>query len=103
MKLADVIVTDYSACAFEASLLDKPLYFYIPDYDIYKDEQGLNVDVKKEMPSISFESAENLLAHINNNDYDFNMLSQFSEKYVENKKTNNTELLAEFICSVLES
>lgn len=103
MKLADVIVTDYSACAFEASLLGKPLYFYIPDYDVYKEEQGLNVDVKTEMPLFSFQSAEDLLKYIEKNDYDLNILSRFSEKYVENKKINNTELLAEFICSVLGS
>ena len=103
IKLADVIVTDYSACAFEASLLGKPMYFYIPDYEIYKKEQGLNVDVKKEMPTVSFESAENLLSCINTDEYDFNMLSAFSEKYVENRKTNNTELMAEFICSVFEN
>ncbi len=29
MQLADAIVTDYSACAFEASLLMKPLYCFL--------------------------------------------------------------------------
>lgn len=99
MKLADVLVTDYSACAIEGALLQKPLYFYIPDYEIYKREQGLNVDVKTEMPTLSFESETDLLSAIDSNNYDFNTLSRFSEKYVENKETNNTERMAEFICS----
>ncbi len=102
MKLADIIITDYSACAFEASLLGKPLYFYIPDYEAYKNEQGLNVDVKNEMPLYSFESAENLITAIKGNDYGFNTLSRFCETYVENKSTNNTECMAEFICSLLK-
>ena len=99
MKLADVIVTDYSACAIEGALLQKPLYFYIPDYEIYKNEQGLNIDIKQEMPLFSFENEKDLIFAIENNDYDFSVLSQFCDKYVENKKTNNTERMAEFICS----
>lgn len=99
MKLADVIITDYSACAIEGALLKKPLYFYIPDYEVYKNEKGLNIDMKKEMPSFSFESETELISAIQCNDYDFDTLSRFSEKYVENKQTNNTERMAEFICS----
>lgn len=102
MKLADIIITDYSACAIEGALLNKPMYFYIPDYDVYKNEQGLNVDIKQEMPSISFEDEKNLISAIEKNEYDFNVLSQFSEKYVENKKTNNTERMAGFVCSLLK-
>ena len=103
MKLADIVITDYSACAFEAAVIDKPLYFYIPDYEIYKNEQGLNVDVKNEMPLYSFESCEDLIATIKGDNYNFNILSQFCEKYVENKGTNNTERMAEFICSLLNN
>lgn len=99
MKLADVIVTDYSACAIEGALLGKPLFFYIPDYDIYKDEKGLNIDMKEEMPAFSFESENELISAIQSNNYDFDVLLRFSEKYVENKQTNNTERMAEFICS----
>ena len=32
LKISDYIITDYSAVAFEASILNKPLYFYV--YDI---------------------------------------------------------------------
>ena len=60
MKIADVIITDYSACAFEASVLMKPLYIFVPDYDEYSSERGINVDLKKEMPSATFENAEEL-------------------------------------------
>ncbi|MBO5064646.1 MAG: CDP-glycerol glycerophosphotransferase family protein [Clostridia bacterium] len=99
MKLADVIVTDYSACAIEGSLLGKPLFFYVPDYDIYKDEKGLNIELKEEMPGLAFEYENELISAIESDNYDFNTLYRFSEKYVENKKTNNTERMAEFICS----
>ncbi len=102
MKLADVVITDYSACAFEAAMLKKPLYFYVPDYEIYKVEQGLNVDVLTEISGASFMSETDLVSAISNGDYDFDLLSAFADKYIENKNINNTELLADFICSLLE-
>lgn len=102
MKLADAVITDYSACAFEAALLQKPLYFYVPDYEIYKTEQGLNVDVLTEIEGAAFIDAVELINALSVSDYNFNLLSGFADKYVENKKTNNTELLAQFICSLLK-
>jgi CDP-glycerol glycerophosphotransferase (TagB/SpsB family) len=102
MKLADVVITDYSACAFEAAMLKKTLYFYVPDYEIYKAEQGLNVDVLTEISGASFMNEVDLVSAISNGGYDFDLLSAFADKYIENKNTNNTELLADFICSLLE-
>ncbi len=101
MKLADAVITDYSACAFEIAILGKPLYFYIPDYDSYKESQGLNIEIETELPDISFRNADSLVSALSDKKYDFNMLSRFGDKYVENKSYNNTERMAEFICSLL--
>jgi teichoic acid glycerol-phosphate primase len=38
---SDIVITDYSSLAIEASLLNKPLYFYTYDQDKYNDEKGL--------------------------------------------------------------
>ncbi len=97
MKLADIIITDYSACAFEAALLLKPLYFFIPDYESYMQDRGINVDVKKEFPSAAFENAELLADAIKKDNYDMNSLEAFKEKYVENADTNSTKNLVKFI------
>nr|MDE6660004.1 CDP-glycerol glycerophosphotransferase family protein [Eubacterium sp.] len=97
MKIADVIVTDYSACAFEASVLLKPLYFFVPDYDFYMADRGINVDLKKEFPSAAFEKADELWNSIENKAYDMDSLVKFKETYVENADTNNTKSLADFI------
>lgn len=97
MKIADIIITDYSACAFDASLLMKPLYFYVPDYDEYSSERGLNIDLKAEMPSACFENADELLSSIRLQQYDLNALYSFKSKYMENTNSNNAEILAKFI------
>ena len=97
MKIADVIVTDYSACAFEASVLLKPLYFFVPDYAFYMADRGINVDLKKEFPSAAFEKADELVKAVEKNDYDMTSLTRFKDTYVENADTNNTKKLIEFI------
>lgn len=102
MKLSDAVITDYSASAFEASLLHKPLWFFAPDYDKYKSEQGLNTDIKEVMPHVFFTDADKLTAKINEGSYDFEKLSAFREKFVSFTDTNNTEKLANIICSFKE-
>lgn len=102
MKVADIIITDYSACAFEASVLMKPLFFYVPDYAEYSAERGINLDLKKEMPDFTFESAETLVKALKA-DYDFNKLFAFKTKYVENSKANNAEILAKFVLILMNS
>ena len=97
MKIADGLITDYSACAFEGALLSKPMWFYVPDYETYKVEQGLNVDIFNEIPSISFIDEKMLVKDISSNNYDLSLIKQFSNKYVKNKNADNTEMLARII------
>lgn len=100
MKLADIIITDYSACAFEASLLMKPLYFFVPDYEEYLVKRGLNVDLKKELPDFVFDEADKLFNSIKTEQYDVCKLYKFKDNYIKNTKTNNAKSLAKFILSL---
>ncbi len=100
-KLSDGIISDYSATAIECSLLDKPLWFYVPDYEKYKAEKGLNIEIKNEFSDACFEKENELINSIQNDDYDFDNLKRFSDKYVENKGTDNTKKLAGIICNKL--
>ncbi|MEB8210900.1 CDP-glycerol glycerophosphotransferase family protein [Staphylococcus succinus] len=42
MIMADIIISDYSSLAIEASLLNKPTLFYVYDEQRYEKERGLN-------------------------------------------------------------
>lgn len=101
MKIADIIITDYSACAFEASLLMKPLYFFVPDYNEYMKDRGINVDIKNEMPSAVFDEADKLFEAINENNYDMDNLYRFKEKYIESSKDSSSSVLAKFILMLM--
>lgn len=98
LKVADCVITDYSACAFEASALLKPTYFFVPDYEQYSKERGLNVDLKAEMPFVTFENAKDLCLSIKEKAYPLNDLYAFKSKYIENTSCNNAQILAKFIC-----
>ena len=102
MQLADAIVTDYSACAFEASLLMKPLYFFVPDYDLYMRDRGLNVDLRQEMPAATFTDAAALADSLRAAAYDYDALYAFQSKHVENTKNNNAAILANFVLTLLQ-
>lgn len=49
IKIADYVITDYSAIAFEAAVVNRPIFFYVYDLNEYKENRGLNVNLNKEM------------------------------------------------------
>lgn len=99
-KLSDGIISDYSATSIECSLLNKPLWFYVPDYEQYKTEKGLNIEIQDEFKDACFENENELLSSIQN-DYDFDNLKRFSDKFIKYKGTDNTKKLAGIICDRL--
>lgn len=92
----DRIITDYSALGVEAALAEKPLYFYVYDIEDYKEQVGLNVDPLTELPKASARTSEELAQAVNN-DYDFDGLNRFREKYVSVDIEHCTEKLGEYI------
>ncbi len=101
MKLSDGIITDYSACSIEGALLEKPTWFYLPDFAAYSSEQGINTDVTSELKEACFFDASDLFEAVERGDYDYEKLAAFTEKYVANRGRDNTEKLAKFICSFI--
>ena len=101
IKIADYIITDYSAVSFEASLLCKPIYFYLYDIEEYKETRGLNVDLLKEMSSCSRTDIKEIIRMIENNKYNYDELNKFKNKYMEINSTDNTTKLVDFIFKYL--
>lgn len=50
LLLCDVVITDYSAIAFEAAAISRPVLFYVPDIESYRAETGLNLDPILDLP-----------------------------------------------------
>ena len=44
---ADMLLTDYSSCAFDYILTDRPALFYIPDWQAYVASRGVYFDIRQ--------------------------------------------------------
>ncbi|MBR2786974.1 MAG: CDP-glycerol glycerophosphotransferase family protein [Clostridia bacterium] len=101
LKICDKIVTDYSSLAMEASILNKPLYFYIYDWKIYNEDPGLNFNFKKEeIARYATDSPVKLLKMFQRR-YDYGILERFKNKYISTGTENCTEKLVEFIMELM--
>lgn len=96
IKAADAVITDYSACAFEAAVLERELYFFVPDREEYDTNRGINIDLRSEMPGCVFDDPDELCAAVRAGACDRALASRFGEKYVENTD-RCTEKMAAFI------
>lgn len=102
LKIADYIITDYSAVAFEASILNKPLYFYTYDINDYKKVRGLNIDLLEEMNNATSTNIKEIVEAIENDKFDYGELEKFRDKYMGNSFSNNTAKLVDFVFKYLD-
>lgn len=97
MKVCDGVITDYSASSLEASLLHKPVYFYLFDYESYKYNQGLNIDPCQELPGAASVEAGSLIRKIHQGGYDLEALERFRRKYIQTADEDNTGSITAFL------
>ncbi len=70
MIAADILITDYSAIAFDYSILCRPIFCYAYDYDTYLAERGTYVRIDEKYPNKSCRTEEELLERIKGIDYE---------------------------------
>ena len=103
LKIADRIITDYSSLSIESSLLEKPIYFYVYDIEKYKEETGINFDFENEPMGKYKAENVNELINLIKQDYDYNILKEFKEKYISVNTNDCTKQLVEFIVSLIRN
>lgn len=82
LAVADYVVTDYSATAFEAAILEKPLFFWSYDIGKYSKNRGLAMDYEAEMPGVVSRRAYRIVEAIENQEYNIDNVRRFKQKYV---------------------
>ena len=70
MIASDMLITDYSAIAFDYSILCKPLLCFAYDYESYLAERGTYFNIDDVYPNKSIRTEEDLLATIKKIDYE---------------------------------
>lgn len=97
LGIADYIITDYSAISIEASIIDKPILFYVYDYDEYQELEGINIDLYEEFKPYVFKNIKSLYKCIKDNNYNLEVVKQFKNKYIENYKGKATKRLVDYV------
>lgn len=79
---ANIFVSDYSSCIFDAVEADIPVILYAPDYESYLNERGMNFTYDQfPFPyALTFENFLLQIREFDNEDYDIN-LNCFVSKY----------------------
>ena len=61
VKICDYVITDYSSLMIDALIANKKILLYVYDYDKYKKENGLNIDLINEFPNITKKNAKEII------------------------------------------
>ena len=77
-------------------LLNKKLLFYVYDYEKYKKENGLNIDLYKELEGNVSDNFDEIM-NIIKNSYNRKSLNSFRKKYISNLKGDSTKLITKII------
>ena len=101
LRICEKVVTDYSAIAFEAAVLDREIYIYQPDSEMYEHNVGLNVDMHKEAIGDYVCVSEKELFNKMSIPYDKDAVAAFRNKYIEIPLDNCTQQLCDFISELL--
>lgn len=97
LHIADYVITDYSAIVFEVAVANKPVYFYNYDYKKYIKNRGFYIDYINEMPGLITDNIEKIMEKIEKDEFDYERLNEFKDKYISNEYSNNTEILVDLI------
>lgn len=102
ISIADYIITDYSGIAIEAAILNKKTLYYVFDYEEYKKNNGLNIDLFKEMPGCVFKEATSIVKKIEKDDYDMDVLKKYKNKYIDVQDGTSTKKIVDLIINCME-
>ncbi len=69
-KIADILISDYSSCIADYSILERPIICFGYDYAAYSKIRGLYLDMELEMPSGVKKTEEEVISHIKKMDYE---------------------------------
>jgi CDP-glycerol glycerophosphotransferase len=85
LKISDVLISDYSATIFDYSILERPIICFGYDYESYRQERGLYLDLEKEIPGGIVKTENEVLERLLSMDIDKeqNDVRKFRNKYIE--------------------
>lgn len=98
--VSDALISDFSSIIFDYSILNKPMYFFVPDLKQYMNRLGCFVDYEKEMPGpLCYNENELIHALHLSNQYD---IEGFKNKFFKYQDGKNIDRVIEMIHQLIE-
>ena len=69
-KVCDILISDYSSCIADFSILERPIICFAYDYEYYCHVRGLYLDMETAMPSGIKRTEEEVISQIKSMNYD---------------------------------
>lgn len=84
MTIADICITDYSSVAFEFSVFERPLLFFVYDLDEYIDNRGLYYDFDEITPGPLCRTNEEMIRYIREirQGFDKSVITDFKNRFM---------------------
>lgn len=90
---ADILITDYSSIPFEYALLNKPMLFYLYDFETYKEERGLFFDDINKYPGSIATTTDQLIDLIDSKMFNHNLVLPFANEWNQYSQGNSSDSL----------
>lgn len=97
ISVSDYVITDYSAIALEAAVLNKKTYYWTYDYEEYLANNGLNINLHQAAPGHVYADIKALLTAIEEDRYDRAVLDAYRNKYLPEDLGRSTEKICDLI------
>ena len=97
LAACDYLITDYSAIAVEGAVLDKPTYYFVYDYEEYREKNGMNIDLFETMPGCVFRDAQDLIQNLRAGAYNREALENYRRRYLPENLGSSTKQICKLI------
>ena len=83
VKIADKVISDYSSIVVESALIDKEVYIFAYDIEMYKQTQGLNVLIGEDyFKKHTYYEVDRLVESLKD-EYDYEELNEFKKVFID--------------------
>ena len=102
LAVCDYLITDYSAIALEAAVLNKKTYYYLYDFEEYTAKNGINVNPFESMPGCAFYDGGRLMEALTTEVYPQEVLDAYRRNYLPENLGSSTQLLAQTVLTYMK-
>ncbi len=103
LSTCDYLITDYSAIAIEGAIVNAKTYYYLYDYEEYREKNGMNIDIFQEMPGCAFRNSQELMDAIEADNYPQEVLNSYRNRFLPEGLGQSTKMIAQTIKEVMAS